>query len=310
MTEVPLEIKKYISEILDENKLLVKSDLSRLTGLGNEDLRFLEEGWKGTDVKRRRKIVADLHDLTLKNLALDFSRIFSFCMADTDARVRAEAIAGLAEEEDENLTLAFARVIAEDSSVEVRVAAATALGRLAMEGELGKISEQKTEAVYLALLSALDKESESLKVKNAALEAIAPLSRPRVRGLIEQAYHSENPETRIIAITAMGLNCNRMWLTALTDELHNDNDNFRLAAVRALGELAEEDGVLFLVDMLQDENPVIQEKAIQSIGEIGGDEAKDILSALLKDPDQRIRKAAKTALKVLEFCEDPLSLNS
>jgi HEAT repeat protein len=310
MTEVPLDIKKYISEILDENKLLIKSDLSRLTALGTEDLRFLESGWKAADLKRRRKITADLRDLTMKNMALDFSRIFSFCIADPDAKVRAEAVAALGEEEDENLAPTFARLISEDTSSEVRTATATSLGKLAMQGELGKISEQKTEAVYVALLAALDKEGESLKVKNAALEAIAPLSKPRVRGLIEQAYHSENPDTRVSAITAMGLNCNRMWLTALTDELHNDNDNFRLAAVRALGELAEEDGVLFLVDMLQDENPDIQIEAVKAIGEIGGDEAKDILNALLKDPDQRIRKAAKTALKVLEFCEDPLSLNS
>jgi HEAT repeat protein len=310
MTEVPLDLRKYISEILDENKLLVKSDLSRLTGLRNEDLKFMEQGWKDAEVKRRRKILSDLRELTNKNLSLDFSRIFFFCMYDPDAKVRADAVLGVGEEEDENLVPALARVINDDSSAEVRAAAATALGKLAMQGELGKISDQKTEIVYTALLGALDKTSESFKVKNAALESIAPLSKPRVRGLIEQAYHSESSDTRVSAITAMGLNCNRMWLPALTEELHSDNDSYRLAAVRALGELAEEDGVLFLVDTIQDENPKIQEEAIRSIGEIGGDEAKNILNALLQDPEQRIRRAAKTALKALEFCEDPLSLNS
>jgi len=310
MKEVPLDLRKYISEILDAGKLLVKSDLSRLTGLRNEDLKFLEQGWKNTDVKRRRKIVSDLHELTQKTLSLDFSRIFLSLLSDPDAKVRAEAVAGAGEEEDENIAGVFARIISEDPSAEVRTAAAIALGKLAMQGELGKISEQKTDAVYVALLATLDRQGEAAKVKNAALEAIAPLSKPRVRGLIEQAYHSENPDTRVSAITAMGLNCNRMWLTALTEELHSDNDNFRLAAVQALGELAEEDGVLFLLDTIQDENPKIQEEAIRSIGEIGGDEAKNILNALLQDPEQRIRRAAKTALKVLEFCEDPLSLNS
>jgi HEAT repeat protein len=310
MTEVPLDLRKYISTILDEGKLLVKADLSRLTGLCVDDLKFLEQGWKGADVKRRRKILSDLRELTFKNMALDFSRIFQFCLNDPDARVRADAVAGLGEEEDENLAPAFARIIADDSSAEVRAAAAVALGVLAMQGELGKISEPKTDAIYNALLGALDKEGESARVKNAALEAIAPLSKPRVRGLIEQAYHSENTETRASSIVAMGLNCNRMWLTALTDELHAESDNLRLAAVKALGELSEEDGVLFLVDMVQDENPKIQEEAIRSIGEIGGEEAKDILNALLQDPEQRIRRAAKTAIKVLEFCEDPLSLNS
>jgi len=310
MSEVPLSIKKYISQILETDKPLVKADLTCLSCITGDDLKFLEDNWADTDVKKRRKIIADLKDLTMKNLALDFSGIFLSVIKDPDARVRAEALTGIAEEEDENLYPVFSRVIESDSSSEVRTASAKALGRLAMQGELGKMSGEKTEQVYKTLLETLEKKSESVKVKNAALEAIAPLSKPHVRGLIEQAYHSENSDTRISAITAMGLNCNRMWLPALIEELQNKDDNFRAAAVKALGELAEEDAVLYLIDAIQDENPKIQEEAIKAMGEIGGDEARDVLNNLLKDPEQRIRRAAKSALKVLEFCEDPLSLNS
>ena len=310
MADVPLTVKKYIGQVLDAAKPLVKSDLSRLSGLADGDLEFLKQGWKDTEVKQRRKIVSELRELTMKNLSLDFSRIFLFCISDPDAKVRAEAILGIGEEEDENLTSAFIGVLENDGSAEARAASASALGRLVMQGELGKISEQKTEMVYHALLAALDKQGEAMKVKNAALEAIAPLSKPRVRGLIEQAYHSDNADTRISAITAMGLNCNRMWLPALTEELHSEGDDFRLAAVMALGELAEEDAVLYLIDVVQDENPKIQEQAILAMGEIGGEEARNILNALVKDPDQHIRRTAKTALKVLESCEGPLSLNS
>jgi HEAT repeat protein len=300
---------QYIEQILDPDELLIKSDLIRLSSFNESELHFLDSSWNNSDVKRRRRIASDLLGISMEHQSLDFSRIFTILLSDSDSAVRVKAIKGLAEEEDQYLIPRFVQLLHQDSAAEVRSAAAEALGKLAMLGELEKLTKERTEQVYRGLLETLDKKGEPINVKNAALMAIAPLEMPRVKGLIEEFYHGENPEQKIAAIYAMGLNCNRTWLTALTGELHNEDPEVRFAASRALGELAEEDSVLYLSEMVDDEDPRVQEAAIQSIGEIGGEEASEFLNMLLHDPRQKIRRAAKSALQETEFCENPLSTN-
>lgn len=301
--------RKFISRILDAEELLVKSDLTRLSSLNKEEIEYLEKKWQKADLKRRRQIISHLVELTLKHFSLDFTEIYRFCLREKDAKIRAESITALADEENPLLINNFVSILKEDSSKEVRIASATALGKLSLLGELGNISEKNTDTVYNALLDVLDEKKENASIRASALEAIAPLNKPRVKGLIEEAYHSKEEVMKISAIRAMGLNCNRMWLTALIDELQNDDDKLRYEAAKACGELGEEDGALYLIDLIEDENPRIIEASIRAIGEIGGKEAKEILTRLTGNPKPRIRHAAEKALQELEFCEDPLSTN-
>jgi HEAT repeat protein len=301
--------KKFISRILNSEESVTKSDLTRLSALPSTEIDYLEKKWQKADLQRRRQIISYLVELTLKHFTLDFTEIYRFCLREKDAKIRAESIIALAEEENPLFIDNFINVLKEDSSREVRLASTAALGKLSMQGELGKISKKNTDIVYNALLDILDEKQENSSVRASALEAIAPLSKPRVKGLIEEAYHSEEKVLKISAIRAMGLNCNRMWLTALIDELQNNDDKLRYEAAKACGELGEEDAVLYLIDLVEDENPRIVEAAIMSIGEIGGEEAREILNRLTDNPKPKIRHVAKQALQELEFCEDPLSTN-
>jgi HEAT repeat protein len=301
--------KRFISRILNSKELLVKSELTRLASLSDDEIEYMESKWAKADLKRRRKIISHLVDLSQQHYALDFSKIYQFCLKEKDAKIRADSIIALAEEEDPFLIDSFVSLLQKDNSVEVQSASATALGKLSMQGELGKISEKNTDTIYNALLDVLDDKTESTAVRASALEAIAPLNKPRVKGLIEEAYHSKEEAIKISAIRAMGLNCNRMWLTALVEELQSDNEVERYEAVKACGELAEEDTVLYLIELVEDESPRVSEAAIKAIGEIGGEEAKELLLTLTSNQDDRIRNAAKLALQELELCEDPLSTN-
>jgi HEAT repeat protein len=301
--------RQLIKRVLDPDELLIKSDLIELSSLNEDELNFFEKHWQKGELKRKRRIVSDLLDLSFKHPAIDFSRIFSYWVGDPDAIIRANAVKGLTEEDDPSLASKFVHILLEDSSSDVKRSAADALGRLALLGECGKISKESTNIVYQGLLKSLDSKTEPLKVKAAALKAIAPLNMPRIKGLIESSYHSEDQETQISAIYAMGLNCNRTWLIALIEELKNGDPAFRLAAARALGELAEEDAILRLVELVNDEEPAVQEAAIKSIGEIGGDEAREFLNMLANDPRQNIRRSAKSALREIDICEGPLSMN-
>lgn len=297
-------LNKYIADILEGGTLPTGSGLAKLSGIGDSSLQFLQEKWPQTDVIRRRRIVSRLLALSRQYLQLDFSRIFYFCLDDNDARVRAAALSGISDEEDQRLSARFAFMLLEDKSAEVRLQAAYALGRLAMLIECGEVQQKNTDIIYQTLLKTLDKKAEMVKVKAAALQAVAPLSLPKVRGLIEAAYHSGRKELQLGAITAMGLNCSRMWLTALADEIVNTDDERRLAAVRALGELGEDDAALYLIEVMEDENPLIQEEAIRALGQVGGPEARQMLENLMESPQERLRSRAVAALEELDICDD------
>jgi HEAT repeat protein len=302
--------KKYIIEILDKHQLLIKSDLNRLSLINSDELAFLEQRWPFADVKRRRKIIENLVKLGYDNATLNFGRIFSFCLDDNDAQIRIRAIEGLAEDEDTSIISSLKGMLHDDDSFEVRDAAAAALGKFAVLGELGKISNRKIDDVFNGLLTVIEKQHELAKVKSSALEAIAAFNVPRVRNLIEESYYSDDLALKTSAIKAMGVNCNLEWLELLEKELNSDDSEIRYTAVKSIGELGSEDAIPYLLEIIDDEDIRIQEAVIKAMGEIGGEEARRILNSLLLDPEQHIRQAAKSALKEIDFCEDPLSSSS
>lgn len=309
MNKSSIELKKYIADILINNIELKQEELEQLSLLGESELEYMRNCWHNAKINRQREIIENLLILSKKKLFLDFSDIFKFCLSEKDGFVRSKALAGLSEEEDENLIKTFIHFLQNDTFEIVRVEAALALGKLAMQGELGNISEGHKTLIYNSLLKVLDNDKETYKVKAAALEAIAPLNLPRVKQLIESAYYSNQKELKLGAITAMGLNCNRYWLKFLGKEIQSDDELTRLTTVRALAELGEEEGALYLLELLEDESFQVQLEAIRALGKVGGVEAQHILNNLLNDTNTIISNTAAEALKELELCEDQQFLN-
>jgi HEAT repeat protein len=307
MTAEALPKSLLIADIFDPNKRLMASKLAHLTDLSSSDLKLLKAAWAKSDAARQQQIVSGLVHLSETNLLLNFTNIFLFCLGDADEKIRAQAVAGLEAEEDEAIIVPLIKALKEDKSPGVRAAAATALNNFAMLAELGKLSDAYAEKVYSALLQILDNQTENAEVKRQALGAIAPLSKPRVKELIEDAYHSKDPKLKAGAIYAMGRNCDPVWLESLLAELSNSEPEMRYQAATALGELGAEEAVPQLSKLATDEDAEVQEAAIKAMGEIGGDQARQILKRLMKNQDARICEAANSALQELSLCESPLS---
>lgn len=302
--------KKYIAVTLDPNELLVQSKLVHLSNLNEGDMDFLKQSWAGTTTERRRQVISQLVKLSLTNFRVNFSEIFFFCLHDPDARVRAEAIAGLAEEEDYRYISPLIHLLAKDSSAEVREAAVVALGKFAVLGEMGKLSTTSTNEVYHALLAVLDDRAAGNDLQCLALEAIAPLNLPRVKGLIEAAYRSKSAKRKLCALRAMGRNCDVIWLAILARELDSENAEARYEAAHAISGLGSEEALPYLIKLSEDKDSRVQEAAIHGLGEIGSYESRRALSKLSKSPQQRIRQTAQAALKELDFGEDQLPFGS
>ncbi|MBM3166143.1 MAG: HEAT repeat domain-containing protein [Chloroflexi bacterium] len=296
-----------IADILDPNKHLKASKLAQLSDLGSNDLQVLKLAWTNSGAERQQQIMSGLVHLSETDLRLNFTNIFLFCLGDPDEQIRRQAVTGLETEEDEAIITPLIKALKEDKSASVRAAAATALNNFALLAELGKLADVYADKVYSTLLQVLDNHAENTEVKRQALEAIAPLSKPHVKELIDNAYHSKDLKLKASAIYAMGRNCDPVWLEPLLSELRNSEPEMRYHAATALGELGAEEAVPQLSKLTTDEDAEVQEAAIKAIGEIGGDQARQILNRLVKNQDMRIREAATAALKELLLCENPLS---
>jgi HEAT repeat protein len=308
---MPLELPprmRDIAGIFDSAKSVSSSKLAGLSGLGSEELRFFAELWSNTDLERRQEITSQLIHLSEADLTLDFSSVFVLLLRDSDETIRIQAVAGLKGADNYLLIKPLVQALKEDTSAKVRAAAAMVLGKFAIQGELDNLPSLYREKVYNALVETLENKTESTEIKRRALEAISPFSLPRVRELIETAYHAADIKLRASAIYAMGRNCDLAWLPTLLIELNNDDPKIRYEAASACGELGAEEAVPHLLEMITDEDQQAQEAAIKALGEIGNEQAKDALGKLIKNPQPEIRDAAKSALKEIQHCENPLSL--
>jgi HEAT repeat protein len=297
---------QHISEIFDSSKLVASSKLVYLSNLSSEELKFLGEIWVDADAARKQQVISQLVHLSEVDFKLDFSGIFVFCLSDPDEAIRMQATTGLDGEENYLLITPLLRALKEDDSAEVRAAAAVAIGKFALLGELGKIPTHYKDKIYTALLEVLENKIEVAGVRRRALEAVSPFNLPRVKELIEQAYHTDDVKLKTSAIYAMGRNCDFAWLATLVTELNSNESEIRYEAANACGELGAEEAVPHLLKLIEDEDHQVQEAAIAALGQIGGEQARQTLNKLAKNPQPRIRQAAKSALEEIHFCEDHL----
>jgi HEAT repeat protein len=297
----------YISEILDSSVSVNSSKLVSLSCLNSEEMKFLTEIWHDADLDRRRDIISQLVHLSEVDLRLDFSSVFVLSLRDTDEEIRMHAAEGLEGEDNYLLIKPLIKALKEDTSVKVRAAAAMALREFALQGEMGNLPTYYRENLYNSLLEILINKTEPTEVIRRALEAISPFSLPRVRELIEAAYHTDDIKLKASAIYAMGRNCDLAWLPTLLIELNNDQAEIRYEAATACGELGAEEAVPYLLDMVTDKDEHVKEAVIKALGEIGNETAKRTLRELAKNPQPLIRDAANSALKGIQLCENPPS---
>jgi len=302
-----LSLERYFAEISNTNTHLVVSKLANLSTLSSEELRLFMETWVKMDVDRQRQIVGHIVELAEENPNLNFDDIFIACLHDPDETVRIKSIDGLWECESCSLIDSFITLLREDSEESVRAAAAMALGKFAMLAELGKLRPEYRLKVERALLAIIDDQDEQVEVVRRAIEAIAPLSLPRVKEIIQEAYKSDDAIMQISAIYAMGKNSDPAWLPTLLRELGSADTEIRYEAAQACGELGDEDAVPHLSRLIHDLDSQVCLSAIAALGKIRGSEAEDILQECLTHSEEYICQAAAEALEELDFEKDPLS---
>ncbi len=302
-----LPVEKTIIELGKKNKSLLNSRLVELSNLTPEEMEVFQSSWTAIKPERRRQIVVRLVELAEDNLELNFDAIFRHCLKDRDDEVRSRAIEGLWENEEASLIDPLIGLLEQDSSERVQAAAAIALGKFAMLAEHKKLRETHVARVQEALLAAIDDKTKAVEVSRRALESAAPVSIPRVKEAIGEAYTSRNPGLKVSSIYAMGKSCDPTWLPVLLKELSSADAEIRYEAAGACGELEEEEAVPYLITLVGDSDVDVQMSAVQALGKIGNTQARECLKQCLESASEAVRRTAEQVLKEVDAVEDPLS---
>ena len=300
-----MSLEKCLEELADSEKSVANSSLVHLSDLSPEAMDAFKAAWGGSSPDRRRKVVVMLVELAEENVELDFTAIFRLALSDEAAEVRAAAVSGLWECEERALIDPLMCLLKSDPAEEVRAAAAQGLRSFAVLAETGKLPERDGARIGNGLLAVIDNPEESLEVRRRAIEAVAPLTLPRVPEVIQQAYESDEEEMKASALYAMGCTCDQRWLPTLLNELENGDPQMRYEAAVALGEMGDEEAVPDLVFLINDPDSQVQAGAIEALGGIGGPVARKALAQAMENPDRHIQESAEAALQALALDEDP-----
>jgi HEAT repeat protein len=229
-----------------------------------------------------------------------YNPIFAWTLDDADARIRALAIEGLWEDTSAHFIERFQHMLIYDEDVDVRAAAALALGRFVHWGETNEIPSRYAEQAVEALWDVYHDPHEHTHVRRRALEGIAASSHPGAPRLIESARFDEDIFMRISALYAMGRSADVRWIPYLLPELENEAPELRMEAARALGELESSAAVDPMIRMLDDEADVeVRYAILEALGQIGGEKAKQALQLALDSENEAEVEIAEMALEQL-----------
>lgn len=305
----PSHIERVIAAVLDASRPVRAVDLTELSDLDRSEIGLFKRKWAAVAAERRREVVSRMAELAEENFDLDFTSIFLGVLADPDAMVRTAAASGLVVSEEGHVVSPLVRLLLQDESEPVRIAAALSLGKFVLQGELDEAPPPRdAEQARTALLQVVENRSLSPELRRRALESLAAWSSPRVTELIANAYRSTEPGFKASAIYAMGMNCDGRWLPALFAEMKNSDAKIRYEAAHAAGEIAEAAAVPHLLPMLNDGDIEVRVAAIGALGQIGGKTARDALRRLAKEGDERLRESAEQALAEIAVGDDSISL--
>ncbi len=276
-----------------------------LSGLSEESVQLIAPYWDALPARTRQQVMRQVLETSESNFELDYRTFAIHGLHDPDPMVRETAIETLWEDETLEVMRLLIAAVGQDRSAEVRAAAASALGRFILAGELGSIHEEAAVLAQNAIIAALENAHEEIGVRRRALEAIANCGHPLVEGAIRTAYEHSDPRMRISAVFAMGRTCDDRWRDYVLDELNSKIPEMLYEAVRAAGELELLEAVPTLGRLILNEDREVKETAVWSLGEIGGREAIRILEAAAEvaeeNDDDDLLEAIEDALSNANF---------
>lgn len=273
-----------------------------LSDLSRSDIETLRRVWPLIQVERRRLVTATLVSAAKEYFGLQLVGFLSAVLDDEDSLVRHAAVIGLDEEDPQpGLLGALVQMTQNDDAVDVRAAAAAALGDYILAGELDELDAALSMRAEEALVALVTNSAEPLLVQCRALESLAYSGEVGIRQIIEDAYYSPEEDMRVSALVAMGRSADIRWRRLVRAELRNPSPAMRAEAAAACGELETKAALPDLLELLDDDDQIVRLSAIFALGRIGGQRATDALKSIAEGDDIQEAEAAEMALEEMLF---------
>lgn len=286
-------------------------DILAFSDLDKENATLLARRWEDIPSELRLSLVQEAIELAIDDVFLLMSRFFRIVSHDSDASVRQIAAQAMASEEDFENRDRLLEMLAEDTSDDVRGAAAGALGYFAeLEAVFDTDGTDDPDDPYAflnrepfsgdsplmqTLLRVAEDEDEPWVVRAHAVEA-ASIYTPnsRVDALVQRLYDEDELGLRVSAIFAMGRGNLTSWLPVIMKAFEDDDEAIRVEAIRAAGKMGEVEALPLLAEIARKDRDIeIRHNAIMAIGTIGGDAAHRTLSRIQE-------KAREEDLEIIE----------
>lgn len=297
---MPRDLSKIFTTLCDEKTPINHQLLRNLSELTEPELAQFQAAWAHISPARRLELIRTLVEMAEEHIEYHFNPIFIWTMTDADPRVRVLSIEGLWEDVGAAFMPHFMNILIYDEDVDVRAAAAMALGRFIYRSEVNEIPGHRTENAVEALWDVYHDPHEHIHVRRRALEGVASSSHPGVQRLIETAYYHEDTLMRSSALYAMGRTADVRWIPYLLSELKNEAPELRMEAARSLGSLEATAAVDPMIRMLDDEaDTEVRFAILEALGEIGGEKAKQALQLTIDSDNEAEAEIAELAMEQL-----------
>jgi len=286
------------------------TDVAIFSDLDRAKLSVIRRAWPGLALDTRRQLVTLMNELGEENIEYNFSRVLKVALRDGDPAIRMQAIAGLWEDDSEDILAYLIEEGVTDADRIVREEAARAVGRFAQLLAEEELSPRWFTPLRAKLLE-LVRGQDSTEVRRRALEALAVYTDdPEVTTEIRRAYESDDEQLRESALYAMGRNLDERWFSTILAEMGSPEAGLRYEATRASGEFGDRRAVPQLIELLGDDDREVQLAAVAALGRIGGDASIRILKRFSSTKDEIVREAAEEALDEASFMNNPIGVGN
>lgn len=247
-------------------------DFSDLTPVSLHELKGV---WPLIKTERKVSLLEDLENIAESDTLVSFDEFAKYTLTDPDPAVRVLSIRLLWECEDPRLISIFTELMLSDDAEDVRAAAASAMGKYVLLGELESINENLRISSVQNLIDVVNGDDLPM-VRRRALESLGYSSHPKVADLILHASEQKDTQWLTSALYAMARSADDKWSNIVISYLDSKDSEVLFEAVRAAGELELEDARDTLLEKLDEitDDGDLRLAVIWSLSQIGGETVK------------------------------------
>jgi HEAT repeat protein len=281
MSETTTKFTHVIDALLDYDQPFPPRMLRSFSDLTPLQIHELKAVWPEISDERKISLLEDLENIEESDTLVCFDELAKFSITDSNPAVRVLSIRLLWDCEETRLISTYIEMMHSDPAEDVRAAAASALGKFVLMGELETISDSLRISSVQNLIDVVNGPDLPM-VRRRALESLGYSGHPKVSEMILKASEEEDTQWIVSALYAMGRSGDENWANVILNHLESKDSEILFEAIRSAGELQLEEARDLLMDKLEEINddPDMRIAIIWSLSQIGGDAVKKKLEEL------------------------------